>query len=127
MNSGGRDVGFGERIKAYVRNKWKDLLLIFVLFLILLFAIMRVFQKEETQLVTQERTQSEIKISRLLEEIDGVGDVELIVCDTEEGVESVVVVCDGAKNLQVVMNIREAVSAALGIQEKLVKIYLKKG
>jgi hypothetical protein len=47
------------------------------------------------------------------------------VCETEDGVQSVVVVCEGANNLQVIMDIKEAVAAAVGAQEKNVKIYLK--
>ena len=47
--------------------------------------------------------------------------------ETDEGVQSVVVVCEGANNLQVVIDVREAVASAVGTQEKNVKIYLKKG
>ena len=62
----------------------------------------------------------------LLNEINGVGEVDVMIHETEEGVQSVVVVCEGAENLLVNMHIREAVAAALGTDEKSVKIYLKK-
>ena len=61
-----------------------------------------------------------------MEEIDGVGDANVIVYEAEDGAKSVVVVCEGANNLRVVMNVREAVAAALGTEVKAVKIYLKK-
>jgi hypothetical protein len=70
-------------------------------------------------------TDTEMKVLRLLEEMDGVGDANVIVYEDNGGVESVVVVCEGARNLQVVMNVREAVASALGTDEKSVKIYLK--
>ncbi len=63
---------------------------------------------------------------RLLEEIEGVGEANVMICENEEGVQSVVVVCDGANDLRVVINVREAVAAALGTEENAVKIYLKK-
>ena len=68
----------------------------------------------------------EKELALLLNEIDGVGEANVMIYETEEGVQSVVVVCDGAKDLQVNMDIREAVAAALGTNEKSVKIYLKK-
>ena len=49
-----------------------------------------------------------------------------IIYEKDEEIESVVVVCEGANNLRVVMNIREMVSTALGTEQKSVKIYLKK-
>ena len=51
----------------------------------------------------------------------------MAIYETEDGVQSVVVVCDGANDLRVVLNVREAVASALGTQEKNVKIYQKKG
>ncbi|MBR2375017.1 MAG: hypothetical protein IKA88_01880 [Clostridia bacterium] len=71
-------------------------------------------------------TESEQKIARILEEIDGVGDAEVIVCETEDGVKSAVVVCEGARDFTVVLDVREAVAAALGTEQSAVKIYLKK-
>jgi hypothetical protein len=71
-------------------------------------------------------TDTEIKVLRILQEIDGVGEANVVVCETKEGIESVVVVCQGANDLRVVMNVREAVATALGTTEKSVKIYLKK-
>ena len=70
-------------------------------------------------------TDTEMKVLRLLEEMDGVGDANVIVYEENDVIESVVVVCEGARNLRVVMNVREAVASALGTDEKSVKIYLK--
>ena len=71
-------------------------------------------------------SESEQKLCALLEEIEGVGKVNVMICEGEDGVESVVVVCEGANDLLVNMNIREAVAAALGTDEKSVRIYLMK-
>ena len=115
--------------KKRINGKIKDLLIIGGLALLIVFAAWKIFCQEERidgQTSVSTLSESEKKVSRLLEEIDGVGEAEVMICETEEGVEGVVVVCEGAKNLQVVMDIREAVAAALGTKQNAVKIYLKK-
>ncbi len=107
----------------------KDVILVGVLGLILTFAVWKIFYNDDnansqSSLVVANETEK--RISRLLQEIEGVGEVEVMICETEEGVQSVVVVCEGANDLQVIMNVREAVSAALGAELKSIKIYVKK-
>lgn len=110
-----------------IDGKTKDLLLVFALLFALVVSAWQIFQKEDTQeTALVNATETEIKVMRLLEEIDGVGEANVIVCETEEGSKNVVVVCEGANDLRVVMNIRSAVAAALGTEEKAVKVYLKK-
>ena len=116
----------GTSVKGYLRGKWKDILLIGILAVALLFAVSHVFQDDETTTVSSQMTETEQKVSRLLREIQGVGAADVIVCETEDGTKNVVIVCDGARDIRVVMNVREAVAAALGTNEKSVKIYQKK-
>ena len=127
MNKEGKGItAIGASVKGYIRGKWKDLLLIGALAVALLFAISRVFQDDETKTVSSQMSETEQKVSRLLQEIEGVGAAEVIVCETEDGEKNVVIVCDGAKDIRVIMNVREAVAAVLGTDEKSVKIYQKK-
>ena len=72
------------------------------------------------------QSEKEQKICLLLAQMEGVGESNVMICETEEGVQSVVVVCEGAKNFQVALNIREAVATALGTNQSAIKIYLKK-
>ncbi len=117
-------------IKDFFKGKKKEILILFAIALVLAFASWKVFfNKEETKSVSNvsaSQTETERKLGALLKQIDGVGDAEVMICETEEGVQSVVVVCTGARDLGVMMDVREAVAAALGTQEKSVKIYLKK-
>ncbi len=116
-----------KSIFSKIDGKTKDLLLVFSLLFALVLSAWQIFQKGETQetgLVSA--TETEIKVMRLLEEIDGVGEANVIVYESENGEKNVVVVCEGANDLRVVMNIRSAVAAALGTEEKAVKVYLKK-
>lgn len=111
-----------------IGGRLKDILIVSVLALALVFAVWKVFytDDENVSVNATAATETEKKVSQLLGQIEGVGEAEVMICETEQGVQSVVVVCEGANDLQVIMNVREAVAAALGTQEKAVKIYLKK-
>ena len=116
-----------KRKKFRFDNRIKDICILAVLALVLVFASWKIFGSEkEVEETASTLSQTEEKISRLLEEMDGVGEASVMICETEEGVQSAVVVCEGAKDLQVIMDIREAVASALGTKEKAVKVYLKK-
>ena len=106
----------------------RDFLLLCVLAILLLAASWYIFHDNENEKISSSvsATAAEEKVVALLEEMVGVGEAKVAVCQTEEGIQSVVVVCDGAKDLQVIINVREAVAAALGTSEKAVKVYLKK-
>ena len=120
--------GFFLRIKDLFLKKWKEIVLLIVLALALLFAVWQIFKKDDdsAEKTMASLSQSEVKVAQILEEIDGVGEASVVVCESENGVESVVVVCEGANDIRVIMDVREAVAAALGTEEKNVKIYLKK-
>ena len=108
-------------------GKVKDLLILGVLAICLLVATWSVFHSDEGETTSATvLTENEHRVVRILEEIDGVGQASVAVCETDGGVESAVVVCEGAKDLRVVMDVREAVAAALGTKQNSVKIYLKK-
>ena len=117
-----------EKKNSLFTSKAKDLLILAGLGLVLIFASWKIFQGDPkpSSKTMVSMTATEQKIARLLEEIDGVGDASVIVCETEDEVKSVVVVCEGADNLRVMINVREAVSAALGTDQNVIKIYLKK-
>lgn len=108
-------------------GKIKEILLLSVLAIALIFAAWKIFHTEDSRETSAlQATETETRIMRLLSEIEGVGAANVIVCETEDGIQSVAVVCEGANDLRVVMNVRSAVSAALGTAEKNVKVYLKK-
>ena len=113
--------------KPWKNGKIKDVLILCGLAIVLIVAAWKIFYtKEEGVGVTFTGTEAEQKVGKILESIEGVGDAEVMICATEEGVQGVVVVCEGANDLQVVMNVREAVATALGTEQKAIKIYLKK-
>ena len=126
-------VFFGEKkgeqspVVSKRKGRIKDIILLAVLAFALLFAAWKIFRGgsgDKTSSVAA--TENEQKVMRLLQEIEGVGEAEVIVYEDENGIKSVVVVCDGANDFNVIMDVREAVAAALGTKENAVKIYQKK-
>ncbi len=113
--------------KPFANGKIKDVLIIAALALVLIIAIWRIFYVDEKNTSSiSTMSENEKKVSQILAEMQGVGEAEVMICETEDGVQSVVVVCEGAQNLQVIMDVREAVATALGTDQKSVKVYLKK-
>ncbi len=112
--------------KGKIDGRIKDFLIVIGLALILGVSVWNVFYNDEPIQATGAMNETEQKISRLLTQIDGVGVAEVMIYQSEEGETSAVVVCDGAKDFQVLICIREAVATALGTEEKAVKVYLKK-
>ncbi len=117
-----------NKIGALFGGRAKDLLLIGVLGIVLFYTAWKIFQEDDTVSTAAQLqlSESEIKVMRILQEIDGVGEASVVVCENGDEIKSVVVICEGANNLRVIMNVREAVAAALDTDQKSVKIYLKK-
>ena len=120
--------GESKKESPLLNGRIKDVIWISIVALILFLACFLVFGKEENveSVAMAQMSEKEQKISQILHEIDGVGEVSVVVCEEEDEVKSVVVVCEGAKDIRVVMEVREAVATALNTQQKSVKIYLKK-
>ncbi len=121
-------VTFKSAINNVFSGKVKDMLLIGILAILLFYTAWKIFADDTNATNATEFTlsENETKVMRLLKEIDGVGEASVVVCEDENEVKSAVVVCEGANDLRVVMNVREAVAAALNTDQKSIKIYLKK-
>ena len=93
--------------------------------LVLCVAVWQAFFKEDKAGEAQGSAE-EAKLVAILENIAGVGEAEVMIGVYEDGQRGVVIVCEGANNLSVIIDVREAASIALGIEPKNVKVYLKK-
>ena len=124
--SDGNPLNDREQIQPLSNKKLKDVLIVAVLALGLIFASWKIFYADGVTEVQTNASVMETKVTSLLKNIEGVGDANVMICETEDGVQGVVVVCEGANDLHVVLNIREAVAAALGTNQNAVKVYLKK-
>ena len=106
------------------RFRFKEILLLCGLAVLLVIACYEVFVKDE-KIKSVSGSVEELRLKEILQTIAGVGEAEVMIGESENGVKSVVIVCDGANNLSVLIDLREAAAAAIGIDEKNVKIYLK--
>lgn len=121
--SNARGVNFCKKINGKV----KDVALLIILAIALIFSAWMIFHTDDSRETSAfQPTETEARIMRLLQEIDGVGEVNVMIYDGENGVQNVAVVCEGANDLRVVMNVRSAVATALGTNEKNIRVYLKK-
>ena len=66
---------------------------------------------------------TEIKLTRILSEIDGVGKAEVMINESEDGVEGVIIVCEGANNIMTRNDILNAVTTALTVEKNNIAIY----
>jgi len=106
------------------KKKILEFAVIAVVAIALCLAVAWAFGKEDSKEIGG-WTEEEIRLVSILENIDGVGEAEVMIGLTEDGERRVVVVCDGANRISVLMDVREAAANALGIEEKFVKVYLK--
>ena len=117
-----------RKISKFFSGRIKEVLLMCALAIVLFYTAWKIFNEDgDADKASQfQLSESEVKVMRILQEIEGVGKASVVVCEDENEVKSVVVVCEGANDFRVVMDVREAVSAALNTQQKSIKIYLKK-
>ena len=115
--------------KSFIGKRSKDILLMGSLAVLLFSVAWVVFRKDEkTENVSAiQMSETEQKLACILQEIEGVGETNVVVFEDGSEVKSVVVVCEGANDFRVVMDIREAAASALNTNQKSVKVYLKKG
>ena len=113
--------------KSFFNKRSMDVLLVGALAILLFFVAWTAFHEDENVENAVQMSETEQKLALILQEIEGVGEASVAVCEEEGKVTSVVVVCEGAKDFRVVLDVREAVSTALNTDQKSVKIYLKKG
>lgn len=73
---------------------------------------------------TVQKTDTELRLEKLLSSIEGVGDTEVMVRETEGKISGVVIVCQGAESITTKNKIINAVSVALNIDKKNIAIYL---
>ena len=69
------------------------------------------------------KSETEIKLTKILSSIEGVGETEVMINEGKDGIEGVVIVCRGANSIMTRNNILNAVSTALNVDKKNIAIY----
>lgn len=69
------------------------------------------------------KSETEIKLQQILSSIDGVGNAEVMINEGQDGIEGVIIVCDGADSLMTRNDIINAVVTVLKIKSNNIAIY----
>ena len=112
-----------ENIKNFFNNKTARTVFILIIALLLVFAVYRVFFRSEKTSPTHEATELEERLSKILSEIDGVGEVSVLVSEEEGKAVSAVIVFRGADSILTRIRVIDATSGALGINKDKVLVY----
>lgn len=102
----------------------KKIILVVLLIALLILAVFLFFGGESTGAFSDaSKSDTELRLTALLESMDGVGTVEVMVTEEEGVIAGVVIVCDGADRIMVRNDILNAVSTALNINKNIIAIY----
>lgn len=72
---------------------------------------------------SQNKSVTEIKLEQILSEIKGVGQAEVMINESEDGIEGVIIVCSGANDLMIRNDILNVVTTALNVKGNNIAIY----
>ena len=115
-----------RKVIDYVKENKK--IIIVVLLIVILISAVYVMDKvgKKSTAVSgtfSEKTSSEIKLQEILSRIDGVGNTDVMINESEGKILGVIIVCDGADNIMTRSKILNAVSIALDVDKNLIAIY----
>lgn len=113
-----------KKLLEQLKNN-KTLLIILALVIVLILIV--VFYNDTSSDAStgsfSDKTQTEIKLEGILSSIDGVGESNVMVTEGADGIEGVIIVCQGADNIMTRNDILNAVSTALNIEKNIIAIY----
>ncbi len=110
-----------EKLKSFFSDKTVRAIALALLALLLLFAAWKVFFSGNASSVSH--TEEELRLSAVLGQIEGVGDVEVMITTSDGAAVSAVVVCKGADSILTRMRVIDVTVAALGIERGNVLVY----
>ena len=114
-----------NKLKVFLKEKQK-LIIVVLLIILLAFAVYMLFggTKDTTATVTTiSQSDNEIKLTNILESMDGVGETSVMITETDGVITGVVIVCEGGNSILVKNNILNVVSTAFGIDKNIIAIY----
>ena len=114
-----------KRASEYFKERKKILVIALLLALLVVIAFILYGSKSKVNSVSSDvdKSETEVKLTRILSEIDGVGKAEVMINEGESGVDGVIIVCEGAYNIMTRNDILNAVSTALGVEKGNIAIY----
>lgn len=104
----------------------KNILIVGVLIVILILAVALInVSGGDKAAISSDTLKSaeELKLTRIISELEGVGETEVMITSDVDGIKGVVIVCEGAENIMVKSSILNVVSTALNIDKNNIAIY----
>lgn len=101
----------------------KKLIIVIALTVLLIAVVIVFFGSGSQSRASAAKSATELRLTALLERMDGIGEAEVMVNETDGVVTGVVVVCDGADSISVRNDILNAVATALDINRSIIAIY----
>lgn len=115
-----------RKVIDYVKENKK--IIIVVLLIVILIGTVYFINKSKkpssmVSAVGSEKSDTEVKLTGILRNIEGVGNTDVMITESDGRIIGVVIVCEGANNIMTRSNILNAVSTALDIDKKIIAIY----
>lgn len=111
------------RVISYLK-KYKKIFIIISLIIALSIAALVAFGENESLTVTSSnRSVTEEKLVRILSEISGVGQAEVMITEIDGNIEGVIIVCEGAKDIMVKNDVINAVRTAFKVEKNNIAVY----
>ena len=115
-----------RKVIDYVKKNKKIIIVILLIAILIgtVYFIDKGKNSRESSTVTgSAKSDTEVKLTAILSNIEGVGKTDVMVTENEGKIIGVVIVCEGANNLMTRSNIINAVSTVLNIDKKIIAIY----
>lgn len=117
-----RQSNFVKKLKGVKNIRIIAVVFIIAIALIIYSTVTTTRAKDTTQVSTVTQTEEETRLSNILSNIEGAGEVQTMITKSDGQIVGVLVIADGAKNPMVRLRLLQASASALGISEDVISV-----